>query len=1168
MLLFLVTTNNGNCFSVQDTMLITFTPVPAADAGSSVTVCANNGAVALSGISTTGSGTWTSSGSGTFTPGANVLNATYNPSSADTAAGSVTLTLTSTGNGGCIATSDQMTITITDAPTANAGIDQTTCGNNAAVDLIGSYTIATGAIWSTTGEGTFFPNNTTMGPTYVADGSDTLGGSVLIILTTTGNGLCNPVSDTMVLSIYNLPATNAGADTVVCLSSPNTPLNGYSGSGSGIWTTTGSGTFSPNDSALNATYIPSAADTAAGSVTLMLTSTNNGSCMPVTDAMTVQFAPVPLVAAGPDQTVCANNALVTLSAVSSTGSGTWSSSGSGTFTPAVTDPNATYTPSAADTAAGTVTLVFTAANACLPGSDTTRITITPAPDVDGGPDLLTCADNPGVSISSTISGGASTGAWSTGGSGTFTPDSSSLQVTYSPGASDIAAGSVWLTLASTNNGNCLAETDSVLLTITQPPVVSAGMDMQACVNSPVQLSGVITGGNGTGTWTTTNGAGAFASTTSLITSYTPTDADTSATAVVIVLTSTNNGGCAAASDTLLIDVLPNPAADAGTDMQVCANNAGVSLNGSVLFAGGGIWMSSGGGIFLPGNTSLSATYMPDSADIAAGSVTLYLATTGNGICSAATDSITVTITPAPEVNAGASQIICTGTAAVALNGNVTGGSTSGQWSTGGDGTFAPGNSVLSANYIFGTADTAAGGVTLYLTSTNNGSCLAETDSVQFTITPVPVALAGADTSVCVNNAGIGLGGQVLGTPGTGVWTSSGSGSFMLDSTALNATYIPGAADTAAGSVMLYLSSTNACVVSSDTLQITFMSPPAVSAGPDIQICAGEAVVLNGSAVNCSGVIWTTSGDGMFVSSDTTLSTVYVPGTSDRTSGAVTVTLSPTGNTFCSGTSDTMQIAIDQQPEALFTCGPACTGSPLPLTDQSTMANGSIASWQWTAGSDTSNQQHPSFTFGAAGTQNVALTVITTAGCADTATGTVYVNAAPAAFYTAAVTCPGTVVLTNGSAISAGSIASCSWSFGDSATSSAHHPSHTYADTGMYVVVLTVTSDSGCSASYVDSVLLLPCTAEGLPPAIPSAFTPNGDGNNDVLLVKGGPFTRLSFRVYNEWGNMIFQSDSQSVGWDGTYKSTLQPGGTYVWTLTGTTAEGVNVNTAGEVTIIR
>ncbi|MEM9991398.1 MAG: gliding motility-associated C-terminal domain-containing protein, partial [Bacteroidota bacterium] len=51
--------------------------------------------------------------------------------------------------------------------------------------------------------------------------------------------------------------------------------------------------------------------------------------------------------------------------------------------------------------------------------------------------------------------------------------------------------------------------------------------------------------------------------------------------------------------------------------------------------------------------------------------------------------------------------------------------------------------------------------------------------------------------------------------------------------------------------------------------------------------------------------------------------------------------------------------------------------------------------------------------------------------------------------------------------------------------------------------------------------------------IPAAFTPNGDGRNDVLFVRGLPIESMVFSVYNRWGELVFQTTDQSVGWDGT-----------------------------------
>jgi len=104
---------------------------------------------------------------------------------------------------------------------------------------------------------------------------------------------------------------------------------------------------------------------------------------------------------------------------------------------------------------------------------------------------------------------------------------------------------------------------------------------------------------------------------------------------------------------------------------------------------------------------------------------------------------------------------------------------------------------------------------------------------------------------------------------------------------------------------------------------------------------------------------------------------------------------------------------------------------------------------------------------------------------------------------------------------------------------------------------------------MDSVQVNPCSGTvSTNPAVPTAFTPNGDGTNDVLYVRGGPFSQFDFRVFNEWGNQVFQSATQSDGWDGTIKGTKQPEGTFTWTLVGTTVDGKAIKMSGNVTILR
>lgn len=88
-------------------------------------------------------------------------------------------------------------------------------------------------------------------------------------------------------------------------------------------------------------------------------------------------------------------------------------------------------------------------------------------------------------------------------------------------------------------------------------------------------------------------------------------------------------------------------------------------------------------------------------------------------------------------------------------------------------------------------------------------------------------------------------------------------------------------------------------------------------------------------------------------------------------------------------------------------------------------------------------------------------------------------------------------------------------------------------------------------------------------AIPTAFTPNGDGKNDWLHVKVIGYLQLSyFRVYNRWGQLVFETRKVNDGWDGRYSGQLQDTGAYVWVAEGKDIKGNTVNGRGSFVLIR
>jgi gliding motility-associated-like protein len=87
-------------------------------------------------------------------------------------------------------------------------------------------------------------------------------------------------------------------------------------------------------------------------------------------------------------------------------------------------------------------------------------------------------------------------------------------------------------------------------------------------------------------------------------------------------------------------------------------------------------------------------------------------------------------------------------------------------------------------------------------------------------------------------------------------------------------------------------------------------------------------------------------------------------------------------------------------------------------------------------------------------------------------------------------------------------------------------------------------------------------------AIPNAFTPNGDGHNDVLHVRAiGYITLTDFKIYNQWGQLMFETHRLNDGWDGTLEGTLQNTGIFVWVAEGTDIKGNLVKDKGTFVLL-
>jgi gliding motility-associated-like protein len=142
-----------------------------------------------------------------------------------------------------------------------------------------------------------------------------------------------------------------------------------------------------------------------------------------------------------------------------------------------------------------------------------------------------------------------------------------------------------------------------------------------------------------------------------------------------------------------------------------------------------------------------------------------------------------------------------------------------------------------------------------------------------------------------------------------------------------------------------------------------------------------------------------------------------------------------------------------------------------------------------------------------------------------------------------------------------------WNFGDGGTSSGYHTTHEYSDTGHYEVSMIATNQWGCSDTAYGTIII----NEEFFIFVPNAFTPDGDVHNNTFkpILTGHDPYRYTLYIFNRWGELIFESHNDQVGWDGTYNGGIVQDGVYPWKI-----EAVPMNTNdkrtyyGHVTLLK
>jgi gliding motility-associated-like protein len=324
------------------------------------------------------------------------------------------------------------------------------------------------------------------------------------------------------------------------------------------------------------------------------------------------------------------------------------------------------------------------------------------------------------------------------------------------------------------------------------------------------------------------------------------------------------------------------------------------------------------------------------------------------------------------------------------------------------------------------------------------------------------------------------------------------------------------------------------------------TPNIIALGP-VQVCEGVDVILQLNNMYES-YLWS---DGSLMSG------LVVNSTGDY---SVIVT----DEFGCSNNSNSILVNVEFDLSVDFYYEGICVNIPTTFFSSSLSVGGIINSLSWNFGNGVqSYKDSVSYSYNVIGDYEVALYAETDIGCKDSIIKTITIFGKPTANfsynpYTISTLNPEINFFntsTNGTLYL--------WDFGDSIYSASESPSHIYDDPGMFDVMLIVEDVNECMDSitkyivmYYDFVL-----------HVPSAFTPNNDGDNDTFGPNGlrmEEYQSYDFSIFNKWGEIIFETEDINVWWDGADHQN----GSYAWAIVIVDELGEVRKKVGEVLLIK
>jgi len=1108
------------CF-MNDTVVVTVNSLPAATVIANDTICFGT-SINIGGPSTANHIYQWSPATG--------LNFTTisNPISSPLVQTEYTLIETDTLTG-CI-DSNKVIISLNAIGSATAGAPQTICRNDSA--QIGAPAVAGSAYSWSPASGLSNPN--AANPMASPDSTTTYTLTETIISTGCNN------TNTVVVTVNQLPAASAGPDLFLCPSPGNNVILNGSGGSTYAW--------SPNYNLSDSTLAnPTANPDSTTNYFVLVTDTNG--CH-LTDTMEVLVFPIVPVDAGFNRTICLKDS-VTIGGIQTAPVGStflWTPA-TGLDNPTLGNPKASP--------ATTTTYIVTVTNDTCHGSDTVIVFVNPIPDAVVGQSRNLCINDSTVIGAADVIG--NTYAWVSNPAG-FT--STNANPTVHP----VVTTTYILTETITATG-CF-KTDSITITVKPLPTTSAGSDKTICIGSPVNIGGTPTGPTGsTFVWSPATG---LSQTTIANPNASPATTTTYIVQVTDLFTCINR-------DTVVVNVNPLPIVSAGSNLQLCINDT-IAIGGAPTGPAGATYA------WTPAASLVNATVANPLAHPTVSTNYIVTVTDTNGCVNK--DTMNVNVNPLPVLNAGANRAICFGDS-TQLGGSPFAVNSTFSWSP------AAGLSLPNISQPMASPATTTDYV---LTVTNNLTSCVNHDTVTVTVITLPLALTGPDVPVCIGDSiQIGdvavLGNTYSWSPSIGLSSTSVSnpfahptttttytltetntltGCFKVDSVVVtvnplplatvtsdqticllqtvsigaaavsgntyswtpsagltNATDAnPGASPAATTTYILTETITATGCFNSDTVTVNVNPLPPANAGIDKAICFGKSVQIGGAANAGNTYLWSP-----VTALDTITSSQPIANPTQTTVYILTETITATG---CQK-QDTITVTVNPLP-VIVTSGNAgvCSTDSIQLT-----ANGG-STYLWSPASGLSNVNSNQPMASPSDTITYQVIVTTQFGCVDSALLHIDVNPLPIAnaSFVYTPTCDGLkAAYTNTSAISNGENLTYIWKFGDDQTSTEENPEHTFAYGQIYTTVLTAISQNLCKSEFsiVNDVL---AQKDNVKISLSNVITPNGDGVNDCFYYKAdGSLDECSeLWVYNRWGKEIFKSSNSENCWDGKDKN--------------------------------